>query len=140
MTNTKHQCSALRRDVGSSCWCVGKLQIGQGGALNGAVEIGTFRKPVVRQHGSKVSLAVQRARRMERLVEPPVLASHSDGRSHVKGQAGCHLHQVLAAFLQQTAVGGVRDRLGHYGRVDDDVVYAGGLNEAIAPGSLDGRH
>lgn len=51
-----------------------------------------------------------------------------------------HLHEVLSSLLQQTAVGGVRDRLRHDGRGDDDAVHVGGLHDATAPGGLEGRH
>jgi hypothetical protein len=49
----------------------------------------------------------------------------------------CRLDQVLAALVQQPAVGGVCNGFGHDGRVHDHLLYAGLANHATAPGGLD---
>ena len=47
--------------------------------------------------------------------------------------------QVLAAFLQQAAVGGMRYRFGHHSGIDDDFVQAAFPNQACCAGRLDGH-
>lgn len=47
---------------------------------------------------------------------------------------------MLAALVQQAAVGGMSDGLGHDGGIDDDSTHAGRLHKAAAPSSLDAGH
>ena len=49
------------------------------------------------------------------------------------------LDQMLAALLQQAAVGGMGDSLGHDSRVDDDPVHAGAFDQACGAGGFDGH-
>ena len=70
----------------------------------------------------------------------------------LRGQPRCHavvvlaqlqavvlsrLDQVLAALVQQSAVGGVGNGLGHDGGVHDQLLCAGLLGDAATPGRLD---
>lgn len=48
------------------------------------------------------------------------------------------LDQVLATFLQQPAVGGMRYRFGHHGGIDDDFVQAAFLDQARCTSRFDG--
>ena len=47
---------------------------------------------------------------------------------------------MLAAALQQPTVGGVCNRFGHDGGVNDDAVHAGDLHDAAAPRGLNSDH
>ena len=47
---------------------------------------------------------------------------------------------MLATLLQQTTVGGVGNRFGHNGGINDDAIHAGSPHDAAAPCSLDRDH
>ena len=92
-------------------------------------------RPVEGQHGCMAALELLGVRVASDLCGQPrghAVVVLAQPQSVVLGD----LDQVLAALVQQPAVGGMGDGLGHDGGVHDHLLRAGLLDDATTPGSI----